>query len=153
MNTAGLGLAGLRHKNSRCGGPSDKQWRLAKEEASVLCWIISRLPSVYLFFLSFCFCIFPDIFPLYLLPPLKMLFDPPKLEPLNLFLILPPSIYVTLYSSLLYFSSFVSTYICKSLLFSLHSSLHMHIIQFINRVSSCNISTFTNVFLFSLIYN
>ena len=106
----------------------------------------------YLFFLSFCFCIFPDIFPLYLLPPLKMLFDPPKLEPLNLFLIIPPSIYVTLYSSLLYFSPFVSTYICKSLLFSLHSSLHMHIIQFIIRVSSYNISTFTNVFLFSLNY-
>ena len=103
-------------------------------------------------FLSFCFCIFPNIFPLYLLPPLKMLFDPPKLEPLNLFLILPPSIYVTLYSSLLCFSLLASTYICKNLLFSLHSSLHMHIIQFIIRVSSYNISTFTYFFLFSLNY-
>ena len=84
----------------------------------------------------------PRLFPSLPIAPLKMLFDPPKLEPLNLFLILPPSICVTLYSSLLYFFSFVSTYICKILLFSLHLSLHTRIIQFISRFLSFNISTF-----------
>ena len=158
MNTAGLGLAGLRHKNSRCGGPSDKQRRLAKEEASVLYWIISKLPSViYVDFLSFCFCTSPapSSFLIYFPPPhfvcaFAFAMSSRSSNPLIYIPILSPSFCATLCSSSYFLSLPLPIHIKNFPLFSF-PSLHMYIIGSINqklKIKLVNLMFFLSTLLY-----